>query len=169
MRRIFIFLLVAFGGLVGCGWVVHAYSQTARQSFFDATALAANIFTICASALAIYVYLANRDKIAGAIQMLLNFSFQTTLSELKEKLERLNEYNAGEPSEVEEIKNILHEIAGQIKGSSRLNSLAPDLAVHAENMTKRKKPLTEPAKRAFVSELREKLKSIQVNSVDDIK
>lgn len=58
--------------------------------YIDLLAAAANIFTILASSLAIGIWYRNRDKISSALKLLLNFSFQLTLGELKEKLERLN-------------------------------------------------------------------------------
>lgn len=126
---------------------------------------AANLFTIITSVIAIYVYLANRKKIAATLQMLLNYSFQSTLGELKEKLERLNEYNANEPTHEAEIRGILHEIAGQIRGNNRLLLAVPKLSEKIERLANNKK-LTETAKRSLVSELRETLKNIQVNSFD---
>lgn len=135
------------------------------KPFLDGLAGVANFFTIVASSLAIYIYYANRGKISAALQMLLNYSFQTTLTELKEKLERLNEYNANEPDELPEIRNILHEIAGQIRGNDRLLALAPKLASKVENLAGNKK-LSEPSKRSIVSEVREQLRNIQVNSIE---
>jgi hypothetical protein len=67
----------------------------------------ANLFSIAASALALYLFFVKRSEIAAAFRLLLSFSFQTSLAELKEKLERLNEYNANEPTHVPEIRNIL--------------------------------------------------------------
>jgi hypothetical protein len=93
----------------------------------DVVAFLANGFTIGASGVALYVFFKNRKKISAAVDLLLNYSFQTTLGELKEKIERLNEYNANEPADVPEIKNILHEISGQIQGNSRLSVAIPDL------------------------------------------
>lgn len=135
------------------------------KPYLDSLAGVANLFTIAASGLAIYLYFSNRAKLSAALQLLLNYSFQTTLSELKEKLERLNEYNANEPTELPEIRNILHEIAGQIRGNDRLGSMAPTLATKIENLAQGKK-LTEPAKRAIVSEVREQLRNIQVNNIE---
>src|ERR1700754_2040746 len=77
----------------------------------DIAALVGNLFTITASAIAIYVFLTKRKEIAAAFQLLLNYSYRTTLAELERKLERLNEYNAAEPQDLPEIRNILHEIA----------------------------------------------------------
>lgn len=138
------------------------------KSFLDSLSVISNLFTIAASAIAIFVWYTNKDKISSAFSLLLNFSFQLTLGELKEKLERLNEYNANEPSEIEEIKNIFHEISGQIQGSNRLMLAMPGLAMKFESLAQeaKGKKLTEPAKRSVVSELREKIRNIQADNFD---
>jgi hypothetical protein len=133
--------------------------------YFNLLAAAANVLTIVASAIAILVFILGRKKISAAIELLLTFSFQTTLSELKEKLERLNEYNANEPTDLAEIRNILHEIAGQIKGNERLKRAVPELASKVEAVANGKK-LSEPSKRSLVSELREHLRNIQVSNIE---
>ncbi len=125
-----------------------------------------DVATVAASSLAIWIYVANRKKISTAIQLLLNYSFQTTLTELKEKLERLNEYKANEPDEVLEIQNILHEIAGQIRGNPKLMNMnsVTSLPADLEGLAKSKQ-LTEPRKRAAVSRMREILRNVEVNSL----
>lgn len=135
------------------------------RSIFDILATVANVATVAATGLAFWVYLSNRKQISAAIQLLLNYSFQTTLAELKEKLERLNEYNASDASDVPEIRNILHEITGQIRGNARLNSQMGSLPDKIERLAMAKK-LLEPQKRALISEVREQLRNIQVNSLD---
>lgn len=137
------------------------------KPYSDFLADIANIFTILASGLAIYVFIVNRKKISAALDLLLNYSFQTTLTELKEKIERLNEYNANEPDDVPEIRNILHEISGQIRGNGRLSSTVPQLAKKIEGLATGKR-LSEPAKRSIISEVREQLKNIQVNNIESI-
>jgi len=134
------------------------------KPYLDIIAGVSNILTIIASGLAIYIYLKNRDKLSAAVNILLNYSFQTTLGELKEKLERLNEYNANEPSDISEIKNILHEISGQIRGNKVLSASLSKLADKIEALASNKK-ISEPARRSIVSELREQLKNIQVNNI----
>jgi hypothetical protein len=137
------------------------------KSYLDILSGVANTFTILASGLAIYLFATNRGKVSAAFQLLLNYSFQSTLAELKEKLERLNEYNANEPTDQSEIRNILHEIAGQIRGNPRLLAAAPQLAMKIETLAHSKK-LSEPSKRSIVSEVREQLKNIQVNNIESI-
>lgn len=133
------------------------------KPLFEVVALIANIFAIVASGIAIYIFIGKRREIAQALQLLLNFSLQTTLSEVKEKLERLNEYNASEPTDQEEIRNILHEIAGQVRGNRHLKENSPQLPQRIELLARK---LTEPKKRAMVSELRELLRSAQVSIAD---
>lgn len=125
----------------------------------------ADVFTVIASGIAIYVFIAKRKEISLALGLLLNYSFQTTLGELKEKLERLNEYNANEPTDLPEIKNIFHEIAGQIRGNQRLLKGAPTLPKRIEKLARNPK-LAETMKRSMVSELREFLRNIQVNAIE---
>ena len=136
------------------------------MNFSEGLAILADMATVAASSLAIWIYIANRTKISTAIQLLLNYSFQTTLTELKEKLERLNEYKANEPDDVLEIQNILHEIAGQIRGNSKLMDIDSVAKVpeDLENLAKGKQ-LTEPRKRAAVSKVREILKNIEINGL----
>ncbi|MFL9976057.1 hypothetical protein [Paraburkholderia graminis] len=135
--------------------------------FSDLLAAAANIFTVLASGLAIYVFLLNRKKLAAALDLLLSYSFQTTLGELKEKVERLNEYNANEPDDVPEIRNILHEISGQIRGNGRLTAKIPRLAEKIDKLANAKR-IAETSKRSIVSETREQLKNIQITNIETI-
>lgn len=130
----------------------------------DIVSLIANAFTVVTSAIAIYVFVCKGPELRSAFALLLNWSFQLTLTELKSKLERLNEYNANEPTEIDELRNILHEVAGQIRGNSRLSRTAPHLVERLEGLANSKK-LTEPRKRAMISELRETLRNIEVNTL----
>lgn len=130
----------------------------------DIASLISNAFTVVASGIAIYVFVVKGPELRTALSLLLNWSFQLTLTELKSKLERLNEYNANEPTEVDEIRNILHELAGQIRGNKRLLGAAPALANQLESLAVSKK-LTEPRKRMAVAELRETLRNIEVNNL----
>lgn len=130
----------------------------------DVASLVANALTVIASSIAIYVFFAKGAELRTAFALLLNWSYQLTLTDLKAKLERLNEYNANEATETDEIRNILHEIAGQIRGNNRLAIAAPTIADRLEGLASNRK-LSEPMKRSMVSELREILRNIEVNSV----
>lgn len=136
----------------------------AFKLIIDIVSLVANAFTVVASGMAIYVFFVKGPELRTAFSMLLNWSFQLTLTDLKSKLERLNEYHASEPSEIDEIRNILHELAGQIRGNRRISGAAPQLAAQIEALAVSKK-LSEPRKRMIIAELRETLRNIEVNSL----
>lgn len=131
----------------------------------DSVSLFANLLTSAASGIAIYIFIYKKSEISSAFSMLLNFSFQTTLADLRGKLDRLNEYNANEPTELPEIRNILHEISGQVRGNKRLLRSSPQLAIRLESLAGRSR-LSEPSKRSMVAEVREVLRNIEVNLIE---
>ncbi|MBF0694896.1 MAG: hypothetical protein IR153_07560 [Flavobacterium sp.] len=130
--------------------------------------LLANLVTIAASCLAIYIYFANKEKINSALNFILNYSNQLTLTDLKFKIERLNEFNSNDAQEKLEVINILNEIEGQILGN---NSFKLKLEVQLrkiEVFTTTPKLLTEPKKRSLVSELKESVRNLDVSNYNNI-
>lgn len=101
-------------------------------------------------------------------KILLNYSYQLTFSELKEKLEKLNDYNASDEKENEIIVNIFNEIIGQIKGNHKLKDHFSELLSRIEKAVSNKRKITEPEKRSLVSELRERLRHLNVKNIDDL-
>ncbi len=130
--------------------------------------LISNVFTIIASGIAIYLFLYKGKEISSVLDLLLNYTHQLSLSEVKEKLERLNEYNAKDPEQCEKIVNILNEIIGQIRGNSRLKIHFEEVVSTIESLIADKRKLTEPRKRALVSELRERLRHLNVKNIDNL-
>ena len=128
------------------------------------TSFIANILAIFASGIAIWLFFTKSKEIKTAFNLLLNWSFQLTLTDLKSKIERLNEYTTKKPDELEEIRNILHEIAGQMKGNEQIVKSSNDLIAKIEKLAN-SKYLDEPKKRSIISEIREVLRNMQVNSV----
>ena len=119
----------------------------------------ADLATIIASGIAIYIFCTKRKHIGAAIKLLLSYSFQLTMSELRSKLDRLNEINANEESQRDEIKAIMSDIAGQLRGNRALQQKCRNLIEKLENYSEEdNEKLTEPRKRSVVSELREKLR-----------
>ncbi|MCX2481055.1 hypothetical protein OQY15_18265 [Pedobacter sp. MC2016-15] len=124
----------------------------------------ANLLTVLASGMAIYVYLTNKDKLASALNSILNYSNQLTLSELKYKIERLNDYNASNAEQNLEVINIFHDIEGQILGNIYLKDQLGGLLTKLSVFTSKGKPITEPKKRSLVSELRESVRTLDVSN-----
>lgn len=137
------------------------------KNIVDSVSFISNVLTVIVSSIAVYVFFSKKKEITAAFKLLINFSYQTTLNELRGKLDRLNEYNVKEAEDIAEIKNIMHEICGQIRGNIRLTSAAPELAQKFENLGNGKN-LTEPNKRSLVSETREFLKNVDVGNVENL-
>jgi hypothetical protein len=130
--------------------------------------LVANILTIATAGIALYVFFFNREKITSAINFILNYSNQLTLTDLKFKIERLNDFNAGDTTQKGEVINILHELEGQIIGNGTLKLKLQDQLTKISTYTSNTKLLTEPRKRSLVSELKESIRNIDVANYGDI-
>jgi len=127
-----------------------------------------NFLTIIAAAIAIIVYFRNKDKIASSINFILNYSKQMTLSDLKNKIERLNDYKASDEKGRSEIINILSEIEGQISANKSIkNELSEQFGKICQFISS-PKLLTEPKKRSLVSELRECIRNIDIHNQKEI-
>lgn len=128
----------------------------------------ANFLTIIASSIAIYIFSFNREKIKSAINLILNYSIQLTLTDIKFKIERLNDFTANDSSQKKEIINVLHEIQGQINGNKLLKERLHHQQVKLNDLLSNPKKITEPKKRSFVSELRESIRNIDVSNYKDL-
>ena len=128
----------------------------------------ADFLAIIASIIAIYIFVAKRHIISSVLRVLVNFSSQITLVEIKANLERLNDYDANDAEQIENVINILSDILGQIRGnkllSKHLDEVIPKIIAIAED----RRRLTEPRKRSLVSELRERLRNIDVAKYADM-
>lgn len=124
--------------------------------------LIVNILTGFAAVIAIVVYFRNRDKIFTAFNLLMNFSAQLTLTDLKLKIERLNEFTANDENQKVEIINILSEIEGQIIANETIKSVLIIQYQKICSFIEKPKSLTEPKKRSLISELRESIRNIDV-------
>ena len=66
------------------------------------------------------------------------------------------------------IINILNEIIGQIRGNTKLKAHFTELLSTIEVLVSDKRKLTEPRKRAVVSELRERLRHLNIKNIDNL-
>jgi hypothetical protein len=143
-------------------WYGQLYSIIALVS--EAAAFLANILTILISSGTLYFYLYNKDRIHIALDSMSKFALQGTLTGLRQKLERLVEYDADLPNEIESVRHILHEIAGQISGNPMLSTKYPELAKQIENVGRSRK-LSEAQKRLWYERLKELFSSIELHSI----
>jgi len=83
------------------------------------------------------------------------------------KLERLNELNADDELEVNEVINIFNEIVGQIRGNPMIKHKCEPLLSKLIRSAEKPSYLTEARKRSLVSELREIIRHIDVQHIID--
>lgn len=127
-----------------------------------------NVMTIIASGLAIFLFFKNRSKIKSAFNLLLSYTFHLTLSDLKNKIERLNDYNVNSDEGKRAIIEILHEIQGQIQGNEKLRMLMEKQFIKVKDFNDFPFNLSEPKKRSLVSELRESLRNLELDRFKDL-
>lgn len=141
-------------------------SPPPNVTFPEVMNIISEIFTIVASGIAIYLFIFKRKSIATAIKLLLNYSSQITLSELRIKIDRLNDFKSAEPSEKIEIIYLLNEIIGQISGNKILKNEYSDILKKLIQYTKQPEKLDEPRKRSITAELRERLRNLDIKDID---
>lgn len=127
----------------------------------------ANIVTIATGALAIYLFLISKDRVRSAIDILLNYSTQLTLTDLKLKIERLNDYSVNDDEGREEVLSILSEIQGQMNGNKAMRANFSEQLSKIELLTSSPKKITEPKKRSIVSELREVVRNFDISNTKE--
>ena len=123
-----------------------------------------NIFTLCASGIAIYIFVVKRKVISSIFRVLINYSLHMTFAEFVSKLERLNYLNANDEEHKEEVINIFNELLGQIRGSKKLKNHFRQIIPTVRSIAEGKKNVTEPNKRAIVNQLREMLKHLDIDT-----
>lgn len=122
----------------------------------------AELFTISASGIAIYLLLFKKQEISAAFQALVGFSFQLSLRDLERRLDDLNRLNASATKHREQVINILSEIDGQSRGNRRLATALGTALVELRDILQKPEGLSEPQKRRLVAELRERIRSAEL-------
>jgi hypothetical protein len=139
------------------------------QDFFNFIQLITNILTAIASGIAIYIFIFKRKVIASIFKILLNYSSQITLSELKIKLDRINDLDVSNTDHYGKVMNLLNEIVGQIRGNQKLKRQCSNMLEKLEVFTDNpKNKLTEPKKRNLISELKETIRHIDLENIDEL-
>lgn len=142
--------------------------QPVGTFLYNLLTVVAHATAIGAYGIAIYLFIWKRKAISSLFDLLVNYSYQLTLSELKEKLERLNEYNAKNEEGYEQIVIILNEMLGQIRGNDRLKIPLREVVSSIEELLTERKKLSEPRKRALVAEVRERLRHLNIQNMDEL-
>jgi hypothetical protein len=138
------------------------------DTFIKIISIISGLFTIAASSIAIYLFFWNKEKIKNALNILLNYSHQLTLADLKYKIERLNDYTVNDSVQRAEVINILYEIEGQIIGNKLLKVKLNTQLAKIEGFNSNSKTISEAKKRSLVSELRESLRHLDVSNYNNL-
>ena len=126
----------------------------------------ADLLTIAASAIAIYLFIAKRKEVGAVFAALAATANQGSMADLRAKLDRLNDLNATDPDQRVEVINICHEVCGHIDGNPAFAKSFAEISVKMkESVSNKRKPITEPQKRALVSELRESMRHFNTVAV----
>ncbi len=128
----------------------------------------ADVFTIGASGIAIYLFMFQGKRIATIFRVLTSYAWQGTLSDLKNYIDRLGDLNVGNPEDVDEAISLLSEIGGQIRGNRRLRSLWRDLLPQLNRHIDEAGFLTEPRRRSLVALLRERFRSLSIEQQENL-
>jgi len=123
-----------------------------------------DLFTVLASALALYLYFFRRGEISAAIKAISNFAYQSTLAELRQKLEVLSNLHANNADQIDDINSTWHDVCGQIEGNPSLVVECAEFVRRVKRTTTRAAPISQPQHRALISQLREKLRHIDVTT-----
>ena len=138
------------------------------ETIYKIVSFISSIFSAIAAGIAVYLFIFKRKSILSVFHLLLNYSFQISLTELRTKLERLNDLSANDEEQKEEVINIFNEIAGQIMGNSVLSKECGVILEKVSKYAENPQGLTEPKKRSIVSELRENLRNVDIQSYSEI-
>jgi len=128
------------------------------------------ILSIIFTSIGLYLLITKRKSIQVFFKLLTNYALQTTISELHGKLDKLNEYSAND-NDIKvkrEIECILHDINGQIEGNKILKSNFANEQKKLHKYIENPDNLSEPLKRGLVSVLREKLKTLNLETYNDL-
>lgn len=130
--------------------------------------LVANIMEILVGGVALFLAWTQREKISAAFSVLLNYSLQTSLSDLRHWIEKLQESSSEDNDVSKKFRIALAYIFGKIKGNIILNDHFGD------RMLKRMKlimddldnsqTVNETTKISLCSEIKESLATLEVEN-----
>lgn len=128
-----------------------------------------SVLSITLASIGLYIYITKRKSIQRLFKLLTNYSLQNTISELNRKLDELSNYSAEDRNiGRKEVLGIFHDIKGQIEGNRFLiNEFIKDFEEFEEYFDGTKK-ITDADKRRMASRLREKLKTLNLETYSDL-
>ncbi len=126
-----------------------------------------SVLSIGAAGIVVYLFIYKRKSISSIYHILLNYTFRTTIMELKIKIEKLNDLNANDDTDRKDVINILNEIVGQMRGNPILNRNCTEI-INKLSKSANSPRLNDARKRTVLFELRENLNYIDVQEHNNI-
>lgn len=128
----------------------------------------ADVGTIGAACVAILVFLRNGPELKSLIKTLNNFAHRDSMSELRIKIELVSSLHASDQSNSTEIASLFLEICGQIDGSPFLRDDLSEISSRMKNAASSRRSISEPQKRAILSELREIVRHLDYANFEEL-
>ncbi len=124
------------------------------------------VFSTIAAIIVVYLFVFKRKAISSIYNLLLNYVFQISQNELLEKIKEINSLNADEsPKKVTEM---LFDVKGQIQGNPILAKNCDSILKRISKFQQHPDQLTNVRVKELMSELKEKIKYINIQSYNEI-
>jgi len=138
------------------------------MTFLDFISLVSDIVEISIGVAALIITISQRDKISAAFSILFNYSFQTSISDFKSWIHKLQDSPVEEATNSKKARVALATIEGKIRGNKTL------LSHYGSKVLKRitimivrldnNEGVTETEKHSLCSELIESVSELEVDS-----
>lgn len=127
----------------------------------QATGFFADLLTILASLVAIYVFWMNRSEIGQVLKQIAGWRVHASTHEVLHKINKLSELDS--ETNLSDSKILLSQIIGQLNGVPEFSSELDDLVKEFRKLAKAK-TVPNAKKQELLSELTERLRNIQLNT-----
>ncbi len=138
------------------------------MTFIEITSFLANIIQILFGGTALFFAWTQRDKISAAFSILLGYSLQASLSDLRHWIEKLQESSVEENDPSKKFRTALAYISGKIKGNTILYEHFGDKVLKRLNVMMLdlddEKVVTQTIKMSLCSEIKERLTTLEVKN-----
>lgn len=125
-----------------------------------ATGFFADLLTILASLVAIYVFWMNRSEIGQVLKQIAGWRVHASTHEVQHKINKLSELDS--EKNLSESKILLSQLIGQLNGVPEFSPELNDLLMELRKLA-RGKTVPNAKKQELLSELTERLRNIQLN------
>lgn len=124
------------------------------------------VFTTIAAIIFVYLFFFEGKAISSIYKLLLNHFFQISQYEIYDKIKEVNGYNANENQQ--KVREILCDIKGQMRGNPILAKNCKLILKKLSKFEQHPEELNNNIKFELMSELKEKIRYINIQSYDEL-